>query len=299
MGEITVLYVAGPAGPDPPAALTDHPDTSVERVETAAAARDRVESAPPDCVVAAYHLPDGTGASLAAAVRSAVADIPVVLYSEADRTEVQRDDAATVVEFVDAAAGNAEQRLVQLVAVAARRHCHAPYPVPGDEDDRLAVLPTVDGDERVETALDRLARLAALYFDAEYGAVNVVEKRVVTALGQYGGAPRQYPREASACTYTILEDGATVVPDMRDDPRFAGYDAVADLELGFYAGVPVDVGGLPVATVCVYDTDARAFVPDDDDERFLETLAAGASEWLSAPPTRGVETTATARGRSE
>lgn len=299
MDELTVLYVADDAGPDPPAPLTDHPDTSVERVGTAAAALDRVESSPPDCVVTAYHLPDDTGASLAARARSVVADLPAVLYSDADRTTVRADDAATVVEFVDAAAENAEQRLVQLVSVAARRRCHAPYPVPNDETGRLAALPTAAGDGRVGDALDRLARLAALHFDTRYGAINVVEDRVVTALGQYGDAPKRFPREASACTYAILDYGATVIPDMSSDPRFAGADAIEDLALGFYAGVTVDVDGWPVGTVCVYDTERRDETPDSDDEQFLETLATAASEWLTAAPARASDGTAAAGGRSE
>ncbi len=298
MDELTVLYVAGEAGPDPPPALTDHPDVSVTRLETAAAALDRVEESPPDCVVSAYHLPDGTGASLTAAVRSLVADLPVVLYSDADRTTVRADDAATVVEFVDASASNAEQRLVQLISVATRQRCHTPYPLPDDETGRLKALPPAD-DDRVGDALDRLARLAALYFDTKYGAINVVDERVVTAFGQYGGAPRQFPREASACTHAILEDGPTVIPDMRSDPRFTGADAVADLDLGFYAGAPIDVDGWPVGTVCVYDTEARDGVPDDADELFLETLVAAARDWLATPPTRGPEGPATAGGRSE
>jgi len=299
MDELTVLYVVGDDGPDPPPALTDRPDVSVARADTAAAALDRVERSPPDCVVTAYHLPDDTGAALTAAIRSLVADLPVVLYSDADRTTVRSDDATTVVEFVDASAASADQRLVQLLSVATEQRCHAPYPLPDDEAGRSAALPTVDGDGRVGEALDRLARLAALHFDAPYAAVNVVDDRVVTALGQYGDAPREFPRDASACTYTVLEEGPTVIPDMASDPRFTSKTAVTDLGLGFYAGAPIDVDGWPVGTVCVYDTERRDEAFDGDDELFLETLAAAAREWLATPPARASEGAATAGGRSE
>lgn len=291
-----MLYVAGAAGPEPPPTLTERGTFDVERVETAAAALARIERAVPDCVVTAYDLPDDTGLSLAASVRAAAPTIGVVLYADVDRGTISGDEATAVVEFVDSSGPNAARRLAQLVTVAIERRCHAPFPFPADEEDRLAAIPG-ELDERSADALDRLAELAALHFDTTYAAVNVVEKHSVTAIGSYGDVPDAIPREASACTYAILGDGATVIPDLRSDPRFRSVEGDG---FAFYAGAPIsDQGGLRIGTVCVYDRDPRdPEAADGDADRFLSVLAAAASDVLSIARERADEDVAVTPGGS-
>jgi GAF domain-containing protein len=282
MEQRSVLFVAGASGPEPPPTLTDRPVFAVERVETAAAALAHVERTPPACVVTAYDLPDDTGLSLAASVRAAAPDAGVVLYGDVDRETVASDDASAVVEFVDSAGANAATRLAQLVAVAVERRCHAPYPLPAEEDGRLAALPDGDLAERSAAGLDRIAELAALHFGTAYAAVNVVGEHSVSAIGSYGDVADTTPRRASPCTYAILGNGATVIPDLRSDPRF---DGVETATFAFYAGAPISDGDdRPIGTVCVYDHDPGG--TDGDDERFLSTLAAAAGDWLSMPRER-------------
>lgn len=287
-----ILYVAADDGPDPPPALTEHTPFETVRVETVAAAVARVERGSPDCVVTTQRLPDGTGTSLAASVRGIDPTVGVVLYGEADREAVM--DVDTPVEFVDATAQGAAQRLARLVTTVARTRCHAPYPTATDERERIVATERVSRERT--TPLDRLAQLAGLHFGTEYAAVNLVGNREVVAVGRYGNPPPRVPRAASACTYTILDDDPTVVEDLRTDPRFERYDPGDDIDLRFYAGARVVVDGQPVGTVCVYDS-AVGTAPDEA-RRFLSVLASAASDQLSATetPTAG---TASSRGRSE
>jgi len=299
MEELSVLYVAGERGPEPPSTLTDRADVTVVRVETAADALERVESSLPDCVVSTHHLPDDTGTSLAAALRSVAPGLAIVLYADVDRDLLARDADTPVVEFVDAAAAAAEHRLAQLVVVAATGRCHTAYPLPERERERLDALPEPrGGDADRDAALDRLAELAALHFESVYAAINVVDDHSVTALGRYGDVVDTIPREASACTYTILGDGPTVIEDFGTDPRFEGIATAESSDIAFYAGVPVyDDRGLPIGTVCVYDPEPGTATQTD--ERFLSVLSAAASDWLTRDVARPDEPVATAEEGSE
>jgi len=286
-----ILYVAGADGPEPPPALTERTPFETVRAESAAAAVARVERGAPDCVVTAQQLPDDTGASLAAALRAVDPTVGVVLYAEADRETV--GDVDTTFEFVDATSAGAAERLARLVETIARTRCHAPYPTAPDERERIVATETLSQERTA--SLDRLAELAGLHFGTEYAAVNLVGGRDVTAVGRYGDPPARVPREASACTYTVLDDDPTVIPDLHDDPRFERYDP-GDLGLQFYAGARVLVDGQPVGTVCVYDSEAGT--EPEDGRRFLSVLSAAAGEHLSAAEAPTAGTTAS-RGRSE
>jgi GAF domain-containing protein len=286
-----ILYVAAADGPEPPPALTERTPFETVRAETAAAAVARVERGSPDCVVTAQQLPDDTGTSLAASLRAVDPTVGVVLYAETGRERAM--DVDTHVEFVDVTAEGAAERLARLVETVARTRCHAPYPTAPDERERIVTTERLSQERWA--SLDRLAELAGLHFGTEYAAVNLVGNREVTAVGRYGDPPISVPREESACTYTVLHDDPTVVPDLDDDPRFERYDP-GDLGLRFYAGTRVLVDGHPVGTVCVYD--AEAGTAPEDGGRFLAVLSAAAGEHLSTAeaPTAG---TTSSRGRSE
>lgn len=286
-----ILYVAGDGGPEPPPALTERAPFETVRAETAASAVARLERESPDCVVVTGALPDDTAGSLAASLRSVDPTVGVVVYA-ADAREAAVD-ADTVVEFVDAESDGAGQRLSRLVSTVARTRCHAPYPTPHDERERISAAADVATERN--TSLDRLAELAGLHFGTEYAAVNLVGDRDVTAIGRYGEPPTRISRAASACTYTVLDADPTVIEDTTTDPRFDSADLDEDLDLRFYAGAPVTVDGHSVGTVCVYDGDPQTV--DDDDRRFLSVLAAAAADHLaeSDRPTTGTPS----RGRSE
>jgi len=67
-------------------------------------------------------------------------------------------------------------------------------------------------------------------------------------------------REDTMCTHTILEDEMLVVEDVSADPRFAGNERLAELDIEAYAGVPLRTpAGTPIGAFCVIHDEPRTF----------------------------------------
>jgi len=286
MSETIVLYVGsdGSDGPPPGDHLLSDADGQVLRRETVAAAKATLTDRSVDCLVTAYDLPDGTGTELIGHVREVDPDTGCILCSDASRDRIDTEaDAGTthVAEFVRTDSPGAATRVAQLVDTTADRRSQTAYPLPQNEDERLAALERHDFDsERFLSAVRRLTDVAAAHFDVAQSSVNLVTERTQEFLACHGESWDATTREQSICTFTILEDGVTVVEDIREDPRFADTEFLEELGIRFYAGASITTDdGLPLGTVCVYDDEPRAF--SDDDEAFLELLAAAAADWLA------------------
>lgn len=234
------------------------------------------------CLVAEHNLSDGTGTDLVRRARETSPDIGCVLYTDAPREAVATgaDDGPTVAEYVpkDAAAG--VDRVAQLVRTTADRRTQAAYPLPDGEADRLALLEALDFEgDPLEAALERVADLARAHFDLPLATVSYVGSDAQEFLVCRGDDWSAVDREMTVCTYTILEDGTTVVEDLAEDPRFVANEALEELGIRFYAGATLSSReGLPVGTLCVYDETPQSF--DEDDAAYLELLAEDASHWI-------------------
>ena len=78
-------------------------------------------------------------------------------------------------------------------------------------------------------------------------------------------------RDISFCGHTIADHRLMVVPDTLTDERFVDNPFVAgEPHVRFYAGVPLDVDGHRIGTLCVLDTRPRTFLSDE--RRALEIL---------------------------
>jgi len=239
-----------------------------------------------DCVVTEYVLPDGTGLELAGRVRETNPDATVVLFTETPHHAVETADDSVVTEFVDKRSSAAIRRVTSLLEMTAGSGGQVSYPLPDDEDGRLAALEAYEFDAPgVADGLDRITDLAIRHFGVERASINLIEdhqQRLMACKGM-GTTTDSMPREDSICTFTILrDDRVMVVADVREDPRFESRDE--DLEaLGIrsYMGAQVVApGGFPIGTVCIYDDVPREFTAEERDS--LRTLSDLARDLLVA-----------------
>jgi CheY-like chemotaxis protein len=266
MTETTVLYV------DPDEAARERtlddlrrtvPGLRLLSAPSCDAAMDLLADHDLDCVVTEHELPDGTGLDLASALRTRSPSTACILYTDADRSAIERGaDEDVVVEYVDSDAPDAGEQLARLVEVTTRHHAQTAYPLPQAESERLDVLETYDLDtDALQADLSRLTDLASAYFDVPMASVNIIEERSQEFLACHGGDWSATTREDSICTYAIVEgDGVTVIEDVQSDPRFADNEELQELGIRSYAGATLTTDdGLAIGTLCVYDDEPRSF----------------------------------------
>lgn len=143
------------------------------------------------------------------------------------------------------------------------------------ESARLASLYSLDligggSDER----FDRITRLAARALDVPFALVTLLDDRQLFMCSAFGTEPTDGPRADTFCTHAIGEDPPIlVVEDTLNDSRFRASPFVIDEPyIRFYAGAVISApGGHRVGTVCVLDTEPRAF--DAHDQATLLDLA--------------------------
>jgi GAF domain-containing protein len=262
-------------------AALDETGLQVRSETTVAAATDVLRSADVECLVAEHELDDGTGLDLVERVRETDPDLGCILYTDAARETVAAAiDDPLVAEYVPKDASAGPERVSQLVRTTVDHRSQTAYPLPDREADRLALLEDLElGDGRLEAALERVARLATTHFDLPVASVSHVGEDTKEFLVCEGADWAGLDREATVCTFTILDDGVTVVDDLAADPRFVANETLDELGIRFYAGATLRLAdGLPVGTLCVYDESPRAF--SGDEEAYLELLADEASHWI-------------------
>ncbi len=139
---------------------------------------------------------------------------------------------------------------------------------------RLAVLK-----ELPDGTLDQVAQIVRFITGASIASVNVVDPEAVKVICQTGQLNDTYVHEQSFCSFAVLEpDTVTVVEDASKDMRFARHAIVTGNEhIRFYAGTHVlSPGGMPVATLCAYDTVTRTL--SEEQKQSLAFLARALSQ---------------------
>ncbi len=134
--------------------------------------------------------------------------------------------------------------------------------------DRYRILDTPR-----ENAFDEVARLAADLCGTPIGVVNLIGDGRQFFKAEVGLGVRETPLETAFCTHAILEEEFLLIPDARQDARFAGNPLVhGQPGLRFYAGAPLRTAdGLPIGTLCVLDTEPRNL--NEVQQRALKVLA--------------------------
>lgn len=253
-------------------------------VETAASlsgAQNALTEGAVECLVTEYDLPDGTGLELIRAARNAAPDAACILFTDRPLEDV--DTAAfgdVVAEYLSKDAPDAHGELAELVDHAVAFRNQTAYPLPDDEDARLAALERYAATpESLGTSLDRLTELATALFDLDAAAVGLMDAHEQRFLSCFGVSFETVEREETVCTYALLDEGVTVIEDAREDPRFEDNEGLRTADIRFYASAPVTTPeGHAIGTFCVYDDEPRSFA--DRDRELLSLLADEVMEQL-------------------
>lgn len=228
------------------------------------------------CVVTTAVLPDGDGFDVVELVRERFPDCPCVFYTSESPSELPRGGRDQVVEYVPKSVSESHERLVKVVTAVATERSQAAYPVPENETERLAALEAYDLDSL--SALDTFERLTTLltsHFDIDVAFVGLVDAHEERFIACEGANWRTLSREDSVCTHTILDDDVVVVEDIREDPRFAGIERLAELNIRSYAGARItDTEGNALGAVCCIDDEPRSYTraERDDLRRFADEV---------------------------
>ena len=155
--------------------------------------------------------------------------------------------------------------------------------LPEDESARLAALRALQVlDTPPEERFDRITRVAQRLFGVPIALISLVDAERQWFKSCLGLDLRETSRDVSFCGHAILGDDVLVIPDARQDPRFADNPLVTGaLHLRFYAGQPLrDHQGYRLGTLCLLDHAPRDFTADD--RQMLRDLAVWAEAELNA-----------------
>lgn len=136
----------------------------------------------------------------------------------------------------------------------------APAPAFCGDAERARVVAAHGLDALVDDPeLAEIVRFAARLCETPVALVTLVESEQQRFIARTGVEAEGTPRSTSFCAYTMMDGGLLVVPDAREDERFAGFDLVTgDFGLRFYAGAPIaSREGAPIGALCVLDTRPR------------------------------------------
>jgi len=114
-------------------------------------------------------------------------------------------------------------------------------------------------------AFDRITRLAARLFGVPIAMVNFIDRENQWCLSSHGLALERTDREVSFCARAIQQKDVMVVPDTREDERFADNPFVTGApHIRFYAGAPLTApNGYRLGTLCLIDDEPRTFSAED------------------------------------
>lgn len=155
--------------------------------------------------------------------------------------------------------------------------CQLPYQpaaLPENEVERLAALRNYQVlDTPAEQDFDDLTSLAAQICQTPIALVSLVTEDRQWFKSKIGIDACQTPRDIAFCAHALLEHDVLVVPDARQDPRFAANPLVTgEPYVRFYIGAPlITPQGLVMGTLCAIDREPRT--PSEDQISGLRQLA--------------------------
>jgi CheY-like chemotaxis protein len=250
-------------------------DVTLAWAASVEAAQEWVTENQAGCVVTEYDLTDKTGFDLAERIRETCPSLGCVIYTTTDREQLATDDFEnTVAEYVDRSAPNAIQQLWNVVEFTSTLRAQTAYPVPQNEQERLAALDAYDFDPGVlEDDFNKITELTVQQLGVSMASVNIINEHTQEFLSSHGADWTSIQREESICTYAIVDTNeVTVIENVQEDPRFEDNEVLRDLGIRSYAGADLTTPeGLTIGTLCAYDKEPRTF--SDDDREFLRALA--------------------------
>lgn len=137
-----------------------------------------------------------------------------------------------------------------------------PPPIPEDDIERVEELHSLRIlDTAAEERFDRYTRLISEIYEFPVVLVTLVDRNRQWFKSHCGLDFRETERDLSFCAHAITESGVFIVPDARQDSRFADNPLVTGYpHIRFYAGCTVrGPSGHPLGTLCVIDRKPRKF----------------------------------------
>ena len=127
-----------------------------------------------------------------------------------------------------------------------------------------------------EERFERIARLAANMLGAKLAFVSLIDSDTQHFKAHVGTDLTHTSRAIAFCDHAIRDPGELmVVPDARDDPRFADNPLVTgEMGVRFYAGQPlVTASGYAIGTLCVLDDAPRIGLSEREREALIDLAA--------------------------
>lgn len=251
-------------------------------VDDVAAGREHLAgSEAVDCLVTDQTLPDGDGLEFVREARELSPDTACILCTDVPLDDIDTESFGDiVVEYLPKSGPETPMELVDVVEHSVAFRTQTAYPLPENEDARLAALERyAAAPEELGDSIERLTELATELFGLDASAVGLIDEHEQRFLGCHGISLDPLPREETVCTYAILDQDVTVIEDVREDPRFDKNEGLRSADITFYASAPVrSPDGQPIGTFCVYDNDPQSF--DERSRQQLELLAAEVADQL-------------------
>jgi len=124
-----------------------------------------------------------------------------------------------------------------------------------------------------EPAFDRIAEMAANFFQVPMAGVSLVDDDRIWFKSRLGIEIKQTARDAGLCSSAMLSAGIYHLRDAATDERAVGHSFVHDRGIRFYAAAPIRTqDGVNLGTVWVLDQKPRELLPGEAE--MLRALAA-------------------------
>jgi len=148
------------------------------------------------------------------------------------------------------------------------------------EEVRLKALRSLQVlDTPIEERFERITRLARGAFHVPICAISCIDRDRVWFKSAQGLDAVEVPRGDAFCQHTVFNREPLVITDARFDAQYC--DVNKDPRFVFYAGAPIcSEDGLPIATLCLIDSEPRFF--DQHDLNMLRDFAKLAERELHA-----------------
>ena len=163
-------------------------------------------------------------------------------------------------------------------------------PIPKNDPQRLAALHALNIlDTPPEERFDRVTRLAKHLFDVPIVLISLVDTNRQWFKSRQGLAVEEMPRASSFCGHAIMSEDTFIIPNAREDDRFADNPLVTNEPyFCFYAGQPLSAAdGSRIGTLCVVDTQPRQL--NEEEINLLQDLAAIVESEMNLVETRHLQ----------
>ncbi|MFN3916385.1 MAG: sensor histidine kinase [Flavobacteriales bacterium] len=147
--------------------------------------------------------------------------------------------------------------------------------VPKNEAERLSKLYSYNLlDTPDEEEFDAITKIAAKICDTPISLITLIDEKRQYFKSKFGLHIKEIPREFSFCAHAInTPDTPFIIEDTSQDLRFNDNPhAKSEFGLCFYVGIPINIEGFALGTLCVLDKTPKKLSPEQIESLQLLTL---------------------------